>query len=161
MDARDHRARLAMRHTHNSRAPGVAPRPPIQAECSAGVNRRDQSCAVLGAGVLRTCRATKTQRIAKHAPAVSTRKSLTRACLVGRVTRSNSIPAQKKTAKNISRINERRYPMAKAPPTIAKAVRCSSNCPAPVTGRSAAGTTDKMIIARIPIHAIMRAILVK
>ena len=45
-----------------------------------------RSCAVLGAGVLRICLATKTQRIAKHAPAVSTRKSLTRACLVGRGT---------------------------------------------------------------------------
>jgi hypothetical protein len=45
-----------------------------------------RSCAVLGTVALRICRATKTQRIAKHAPAVSIRKSLTRACLVGRGT---------------------------------------------------------------------------
>jgi hypothetical protein len=31
---------------------------------------------------------------------------------------------QKKTAKNSSHVNEKRYPMAKAPLTIAKAVKC-------------------------------------
>src|ERR1019366_3164103 len=47
--------------------------------------------------------------------------------------------------------------MANTPATSAKAVKCSTNCPAPVTGRSTAGTTDKIIIVNIPTHARARA----
>jgi hypothetical protein len=47
--------------------------------------------------------------------------------------------------------------MANTPATSAKAVKCSNNCPAPVTGRSTTGTTDKTIIANIPTHARARA----
>jgi hypothetical protein len=75
-------------HSHDgcqSRASPSAPkRISIGASPSSPCGDYLRSCAVVGAVVLRICRATKTQRIAKQAPAVSIRKSLTRACLVGR-----------------------------------------------------------------------------
>jgi hypothetical protein len=97
-------------------------------------------------------RAINTKMIAKNAPEMSARKSLTRACLVERGICSNSIPPQSRAAKTNWSVNERRWPKAKTPPTIANAVRCSGDWPAPVTGRSTAGTKDKVTIAIMPIH---------
>src|ERR1017187_8064876 len=51
--------------------------------------------------------------------------------------------------------------MANTPATSAKAVKCSNDCPVPVTGRSTAGTTDKTMIANIPTHARARATIVE